>query len=141
MASALVEAGANHRVEDIHMNVVDNRDRSARVRPGAYPPDHIFQVRDIDIVVDHDQVTRRMGEELRCDDPDLACVAVKHLLDSDDGQEVGRTRLRPIDASNSSDSGTLQQLPKVRRLNNTIAVRIVMRGSPGHAPIKIGSLR
>ncbi len=86
MAGIFVEARTHHRIEKIRARVVDERDRPDRIAARAHRPHDVFEVHDIDIVVDDDHVTRRVRrlEELRSDDRRLARLAVIRLLETDE---------------------------------------------------------
>ena len=94
MASALVEAGTNHRVEDVHVNIVDNRNRSTSVIRVQIPPNNVFQVRDIDIVMTTSNGSDGRGVARRRSRPGvhgrgnicLIATMVKRLADTASGR-------------------------------------------------------
>ena len=53
MAGIFVEARPHHRVEKIRARVVDERDRANRIAPRADRPHDVFQVHDVNVVVNH----------------------------------------------------------------------------------------
>ncbi len=60
------------------------RDRADRIAARAHRPHDVFEVHDIDIVVDDDDVTRRMRrlQELRSDERHLARLTVVGLFET-----------------------------------------------------------
>ena len=132
MAGIFIETGTHHRIEKIRAGVVEERDRADRIAARAHRPHDVFEVHDIDIVVDDDNVTRRMRrlKELRSDDRRLARLTVIGLLETDQGQQICRARLRPIHAGDAADSGALEQFPKIGRFDDRMAVGAVVRRPP-----------
>ena len=87
MAGIFVEPRTHHWIEKIRARVVNERDRADRIAARAHSPHNVFEVHDIDIVVDDDHVTRRMRrlKQLRSDNRRLARLAVIGLLETDEG--------------------------------------------------------
>ena len=60
MAGIFVEPRTHHRIENIRAGVIDERDRADRIAARADRPHDIFEVHDIDVVVDDDHVACRV---------------------------------------------------------------------------------
>ena len=132
MAGIFVEARTHHRIEKIRAGMVEERDRADRIAARAHRPHHVFEVHDIDIVVDDDHVAggvRRL-EELGGNDRGLARLAVVGLLETDQGQKIRPARLRPVHAGDAADSGALEQFPKIGRLDDRMPIGAVVRRAP-----------
>ena len=56
VASILVEARAHHRIEKIRARVVDERDGADRIAARANRPHDVFEVHDVNVVVNNDHV-------------------------------------------------------------------------------------
>src|SRR5262245_28871608 len=105
-------AWRNNGVERPAPSAAQNINRGGGIRASGYRPDHFIQIRDVDVVVYHHNVTAQIGAgmALASDKSSLLRVARVALLDRNDNHESLRRR-RQINSTNVRNAGLLHSVP------------------------------
>src|SRR5262245_6345011 len=105
-------AGRNNGVEGPAPGAAQNINRGGRIRASGYRPDYFIQIRDVDVLVHHHNVTAQIGAgmALASDKSSLLRVARVALFDRNYNHESLRWR-REIDSTNVRNTGLLHSVP------------------------------
>src|SRR5262245_48522221 len=107
-----VLAGRNNGIEGPAPGTAQNINRNCWIKASSYGPEHIIQIPDMDVVVDHHNVTTQIGAgmALASDESSLFRVAWVALFDCDHNHESLGWR-RQINSTNVRNAGLLHSVP------------------------------
>src|SRR4029450_2238634 len=105
-------AGRNNGVEGPAPGAVENIDRGARTRASRYGPDNFIQIRNVDVLIHHHNITTQIGAgmALASDYSSLFRVTWIALFDRNDNHESSRRR-REITSANVRNPSLLHSVP------------------------------
>src|SRR5215472_18465308 len=104
--------GRNNGVQGPAPGAAQNINRGGRIRASRDGPDHFIQIRDVDVLVNHHNVTTQIGAgmALASNESSLFRVARVALFDRDDNHESLRWR-RQINTTNVGNASLLHSVP------------------------------
>src|SRR5579864_8089207 len=124
------------RIQWRRPGIADDVDRGCRIGPRDQCPDHLLEIRDVDIVVDHDRVAAAIGSDVahRGDMAGLPGVAGIALLDGNHEQEPRAANLMRPSGRDAGHTGLLDVFPQQCRTNDGAITADFVRRTLGRAP-------
>src|SRR5579864_2415747 len=123
------------RIQWRRPGIADDVDRGCRIGPRDQCPDHLLEIRDVDIVVDHDRVAAAIGSDVAHggDMAGLPGVAGIALLDGNDEQKPRAANLVRPGGCDAGDAVLLDVLAQQRRANDGAITADFVRRALGRA--------
>src|ERR1700692_4611784 len=127
--------GLDARIERRRPGVADDVDRGGGIRARDQRPDHLFQVRDVDVFVDHDHIAPAIGADvaLRGDVAGLLAVARIALVHRDAEEQPRIADLVRPGRGDAGHAGLLDILAQQRRAHYGAVAADLVRWPLRHA--------